>query len=479
MNTVTPESGAGPPGLPDAARLRPAPPLWPFLLALSAVAGLAELAFIIVNVSALPVYLEFGLGLPKLVGYSLGAFYLAEALGNSPMGALGDRYGRRRLMVTGALISVGTCIGTAFLRVPEGGGPMAWLGIGLLITLRVLDGLGAAALWPTLFASVSDRVPPARQAQAMSVLNITYFVGIALGPFVGGLVNDTFGKGLAANNPDRYAPSFFVAAACFAVAALVAYFVAPRREDTHRHAADPDHHDEVLGEMGPAATHDAHAPTFSLAAIKRAAQLVPMLMLLSFFTFLAIGLIAPYVKLFAMKRFQISESAFGTLLLYPALLIAAIAVPLGRVTDWWGTSRSIHLGMAVCALSLWTMLILRSEWGIVVLGGLLGTGFVLAFPAYMAYIADSAGPSERGGIIGAVRMSQGIGAMFGTAVAPLIYKLDAEHLILFYTAAALLTAAAILSLLYVRDRERPGRDDSGGKVITASAAVPVSGADER
>ena len=42
-----------------------APLLWPFLLGLSAVAGLAELAFIIVNVSALPVYLEFGLGLPR------------------------------------------------------------------------------------------------------------------------------------------------------------------------------------------------------------------------------------------------------------------------------------------------------------------------------------------------------------------------------------------------------------------------------
>ncbi len=30
-----------------------------------------------------------------------------------------------------------------------------------------------------------------------------------------------------------------------------------------------------------------------------------------------------------MKRYEISESTFGTLLLYPALLIAAIAVPWG------------------------------------------------------------------------------------------------------------------------------------------------------
>jgi MFS family permease len=328
------------PNLPASARLRPDPPLWPFLLALSCVAGLAELAFIIVNVSALPVFLEFGLGLPKLVGYTLGIFYLAEALGNSPMGALGDKFGRRRLMVTGALVSVGTCIATAFVRVPEGGGPLAWGGIGLLLLLRVLDGLGAAALWPALFASVSDRVPDNKQAQAMSALNITYFVGIALGPFVGGYVNDTWGQGLKASDPARYVPSFFVAAACFALAALIAYFVAPRQAAP---APPPpvDHGAEVLGEAGPAAAHDTHGEAASLAGVRRALQLVPALMALGFLTFLAIGLIAPYVKLFAMKRFDISESAFGTLLLYPALLIAAAAVPMGHVTDRWGKSRSI------------------------------------------------------------------------------------------------------------------------------------------
>jgi MFS family permease len=75
----------------------------------------------------------------------------------------------------------------------------------------------------------------------------------------------------------------------------------------------------------------------------------------------------------------------------------------------------------------------------------------------MAYIADSAGERERGGVIGAVRMAQGFGAMLGTAVSPLVYKLDAEHLILFYLAATLLSLAALLSLLYVRKPRKPVR----------------------
>lgn len=448
------------PVVPAAAPLAAARTVWPFLLGLCAVAGLAELAFIIVNVSALPVYLEFGLGLPTLVGYTLGAFYLAEALGNSPMGALGDRYGRRRLMVTGALVSVGTCVATAFVRVPPGGGPLAWAGIGLLILLRVLDGLGAAALWPALFASVSDRVSAQKQAQAMSVLNITYLVGLALGPLVGGRVNDTFGAGLAQRDPARYVPSFFAAAGCFAAAALLAYFVAPPRGGRHpapAAASQDDHGDELLGEIGPAASHDTHQAPFSLAAIKGAFRVVPMLMLLGFLTFLSIGLIAPYVKLFAMKRYTIDESTFGTLLLYPALLIAAIALPLGRLTDTWGKARSIQAGLITCALSLWLILLIPSQWAVVALGALLGTGFMLAFPAYMAFIADVAGPRERGGMIGAVRMSQGLGAMAGTALSPLLYNLDANHLILFNVAAALLSAGSILSLFFVRERAPAAR----------------------
>lgn len=448
---------------PPAAR-----PFWPFLLALAAVAGLAELALVIVNVSALPVYLEYGLGLGHLVGFSLGSFYLAEALGNLPMGTLGDRLGRRRLMMTGTLVSVGTCIGTAligsaYVRLTHGeaGGVFGILGPGLLLFMRVLDGLGAAALWPTLFASVGDRVPADRQAQAMSALNITYFVGIAFGPFVGGIVNDTFSNHLPKNDPARYVPSFFLAAACFGTAAIVAYFVAPRRGESHLQE-DPRntaiHEREALGEAGAAASHDPHESTFSLVSLRTALRRVPALMGLAFLTFLAIGLIAPYIKLFAMERYLHDvpetdrETVFGTLLLAPALLVAALAIPLGHLTDRWGKSRSIIGGMGICALSLWVMLLIPSKWAVVTLGSLMGIGFVLAFPAYMAYIADVAGAHERGGMIGAVRMTQGIGALVGTMLSAPLFKIDRHHLTLFIVAGALLTLGFLLSLLYVRER---------------------------
>jgi DHA1 family multidrug resistance protein-like MFS transporter len=427
--------------------------LLPFLAALSAVAGLAELAFVIVNVSALPVYLKSGLGLPNLPGIALAAFYTAEAIGNSPMGALADRFGRRRIMVFGALLSVLTCVGTAFVRVPQGPGAVIWGAVGLILLFRVLDGLGAAMLWPAVFASVGDRVPIQRQAQAMSALNITYLVGIALGPLIGGLVNDTLGGAYGVADPRRYAPSFFVAAGCFFLTAVIAYVAAPRRAEkplpVQQRIAEEEG-ETTVGEIAEA----AHPPV-ALAAIKKALRTVPMLMILGFLIFFGVGLIAPYAKTFFMARYNLSESAFGSLLLVPALIIAVISLPLGRLADAWGKTRSIHLGMGVCALSLWMIIFLKSQVAVIALGTLLGIGFVLAFPSYMAYLAEIAGPEERGGLIGAVRMAQGFGALLGAALASPLYTLDAEHLTIFVIAAGMLTLGFVLSLFFVKERPRP------------------------
>jgi MFS transporter, DHA1 family, multidrug resistance protein len=426
----------------------PMPPsMWGFLIALSAVAGLAELAFIIVNVSALPVYMKEGLQLPNLPGIALAMFYMAEALGNSPMGMLADRVGRRRMMVFGALISVCTSLVTALIRVPLDGGLLAWLAIGALLLMRILDGVGAAMLWPAVFATVGDKVPTDRQAQAMSALNITYLIGIAFGPFVGGYVNDHFGALHPANDPRRYIPSFYVAAGCFFVTAIIAYIVAPRGAGHHATARETAPEIAALTTGAEAAKEAENSP---IAAIKKAMRVCPMLMGLGFIIFLGVGLIAPYVKTFFMFRFGLSESAFGTLILYPALIIGAISLPLGRLSDAWGKTNSIHAGLGICAAALWIILFLTQEWAVVLVGSLLGVGFILSFPAYMAYLAELSGPKERGGMIGAVRMAQGIGALTGSALSSPLYTADSKHLTPFITAGVLLTVGFLLSLFFVR-----------------------------
>jgi DHA1 family multidrug resistance protein-like MFS transporter len=98
---------------------------------------------------------------------------------------------------------------------------------------------------------------------------------------------------------------------------------------------------------------------------------------------------------------------------------------------------------------------MQHTWSVVLAGSLLGIGFILAFPAYMAYLADLTGPEDRAGMIGAVRMAQGIGALLGAAISSVLYTVDERHLTVFVTASVLVTLGWLLSLFSVHPRPRP------------------------
>jgi DHA1 family multidrug resistance protein-like MFS transporter len=419
---------------------------WLFLIALASIAGLAELAIVIINLSTNPIYLDKGLHLPQLVGISLSVFFLAEALGNAPFGAISDRWGRRPMMVLGALLSVGTCVAMACLRPPTDGTGILLVSAAVL-GLRVVDGIGAAMYWPALFASVGDRLPPERQAQGMSILNVTYLVGIAFGPVIGGLCNENLGRQFSPNQPERYIPSFMVAALCFGIIAMIAAIIAPRRptHTTHQEIAA-----QTPDTLPDTSSGNPHTGT-PLAAIQRAIREIPFLLLMGFLIFFAsAGLIPPYLKNFIMHRFDVSESTFGTMLLYPAIIIAALSFPLGKFCDRCGKPRAIQIGLGIVSVALWALLVVQEVWAVIAIGSLLGIGFILAFPSYMAYVSEIAGPKERAGMIGAVRMAQGIGALSGAAISSTLYTADAKHLTIFVVASALITIGFALSLFVIR-----------------------------
>ena len=413
---------------------KPHPPEWLFLLALCAVSALAELGFVIVNISALPLFLEFGLQLPSLVPLALVPYYLVEALAGSPMGALADRVGRRRLMVIGACVSVATCLATSQIRGQQGAA--AVLGItAIVLLLRALDGFGAAMLWPNVYAAAADRVASERQAQANTLITMAYMATIAIGPKVGGWLNDTFGAAFHQNQPERYMPSFLFAAGCFAATAVLSYFIAPRRNVT------PQGH--------------AEHTSVDKTALLRAFQTAPWLLGLIGMIFIAIGLIGTQAKTYLMHRFGFTtEESFGNLMLAPAVLIGIVAAPLGRLSDKWGKTRAIRLGTALCAIAIWGLLYSPYQSWVALFGAILGSGFVLAFPAYMAYIADLAPENEKGAMIGSVRMVQGIGAGVGALLSALLRGQGASVHTLFIVAASVLTVGFFLSLIVVKERKR-------------------------
>ncbi|HEY2794868.1 MAG TPA: DHA2 family efflux MFS transporter permease subunit, partial [Micromonosporaceae bacterium] len=109
------------------------------------------------------------------------AYSLVLAAALLPAGLLGDRYGRKRMLL-GALALFGVAsLACAYCQT-----------VGELVAARALLGLGAAFLIPLTMSMVTVLFPPDERARAITVWVTANAIGIPLGPIVGGALLDRF-----------------------------------------------------------------------------------------------------------------------------------------------------------------------------------------------------------------------------------------------------------------------------------------------
>lgn len=115
------------------------------------------------------------LWITDIYGFMLAGFLIT-------MGTLGDRIGRRRLLLVGALGFTGASVMAAFSTSPE-----------MLIFSRALLGVAGATLSPSTLSLISNMFRDDRQRQlAISLWAACLFGGAALGPVVSGVLLEYF-----------------------------------------------------------------------------------------------------------------------------------------------------------------------------------------------------------------------------------------------------------------------------------------------
>ena len=180
---------------------------------------------------------------------------------------------------------------------------------------------------------------------------------------------------------------------------------------------------------------------------------VPQYLGIAFVTFMGIGCIVPILKLFVLAQFHITETEFGVLVLGPALVIAAIAFPAGQLADRWGATRSVRLGFALCALGLISIPVLSAlgagKYEFIAAATVMGVGFVIAFPAWLALLTVLGGENQRGTIFAAVSTAQGLGALVGLVIGTELYD-AVGHVSPFIAASAFVSTGTLLSLVFIR-----------------------------
>lgn len=111
------------------------------------------------------------------VGMINAGFMLAAAALSVPLGLLSDRLGRRRLVLAGMLVSALTSLFLSAARSP------AQVGM-----IYLFSGVGLACFSPAMMSYVGDVTPPHFLGRAYGWYTSALYLGMALGPGLGGAV---------------------------------------------------------------------------------------------------------------------------------------------------------------------------------------------------------------------------------------------------------------------------------------------------
>lgn len=110
------------------------------------------------------------------------AYLLASAILLVPAGRVADIYGRKRVFALG--ISIFTITSLALVFSPSSSS---------VILLRFVQGTGAALIFGTAVAILTTVTPPENRGKAIGIYTTAVYVGLSVGPFLGGMLTGYFG----------------------------------------------------------------------------------------------------------------------------------------------------------------------------------------------------------------------------------------------------------------------------------------------
>jgi EmrB/QacA subfamily drug resistance transporter len=117
-----------------------------------------------------------------LISWVATAYLLSAAILLIPFGKLADMYGRKRIFLSGMIIFTFSSLL----------GALATSGTIMLLS-RIIQGIGSTMIFGTAMAILTAVFPPGERGKAIGLNSASVYLGLSLGPFIGGLLTEHFG----------------------------------------------------------------------------------------------------------------------------------------------------------------------------------------------------------------------------------------------------------------------------------------------
>lgn len=359
--------------------------------------GIGERMFL----NFMPIYLERQFSLSKAnIGIVLGAYGLAMAVTHIPSGRLADRIGRRPLLISARLIGLVTTL---------------FMGFAMSLPLYLI-GMFGYGLTAFVSAPLSSYVTAARGkwsvGTTLSLTNAALFLGMMIGPLIGGWIGDTYGMRV----------SFFVAAAVFVPANIAMWFLQDQ----------------------PIDRHGTESPPESLIRNKRFIVLMSVIAFALFSMYLA----QPLTPNFLSGIRGLSLSQVGLLFTAGAVGNSLMAILFSRVEPRHGFIYSQVLVM-LFALIIWQATTLP----VFALGYFLLGGFRVSRPMAMAQARELVHDSQMGITYGTMETLGAAIIIITPPIAGIFFERD--PLMIYPLAIGLMSISLVVSYMFLPRKTRP------------------------
>lgn len=369
-----------------------------------------------------PRFIEDELGSGEFgVGLTVATFAAAAIVVRPFLGRLIERFGRRAIMMIGALIAAtsGALLGLS---------TELWH----VLVLRSFMGVGEAAVFVGAATLIADLAPAHRRAEAASYFSVAVYGGIGLGPTIGEWIL----------GDDRYALTFLAASGFSALAAVTVLGV-PRRVD--RSAA-------------PAST-DVKPPLFHRAAFWPGVVLASGIAAFSVF--------AAFIPEYA-RTVGLAGSA-GLFFVYSAVSLV-LRVVGARLPERLGEHRMVTIALGSLAIGLALISLVTEPWALWVGAAVIGVGMAFLYPSLMANVVNRVDDGERASALSSFTMFFELGSVVGGVVLGAIGELFDKRAGFFGGAVI---AALGLVALWQAVVDSSGRSSVGSGVEELGAGVSV------
>jgi MFS family permease len=315
-------------------------------------------------VLALPLYVKDQLDYGSVgVGLAVGAASITAVIFSIVSGRLGDRHGRRPLLIAGGLVMLACYLALALE--PSLGG---------VVGIRLVAGAAEATFVVALYTSVMDMAPEERRGEAVSLVTLASYLGLTFGPVAADLVRGS----------DRYPLVWLVAGALvFTATALVATL----------HETRPETEEPLSRSWLP--------PRGALRP-----GLLVLLGLLGFGGFVAFGAI--YARDLGIERPGLIFALFGG-------VISLVRFFGRRLPDALGATRTLELSFVCLAAGLALIGSWQTTTGLIVGTVIFAVGQAMTYPSAVLLAVQSTSAAERSAVVGsvgaAVDVALGVGAL--------------------------------------------------------------------